>query len=229
MGHEIEKAASERGHTIIATPDNSNDWDSIHLSPGLCDVVIDFSSAASAPMVVNQCLQSGIPVVSGTTGWQTELEKSKEFCKSVNGSFFYAPNFSIGVNIFFEINRKLAGLLSDLEYKVKLSEIHHIHKLDAPSGTAIALANQIIAESKKYSSWKSGITEEDFSIPVVSERTGEVPGTHVVEWSSEADTIELKHSAHNRKGFAIGAVLAAEWIPGKTGVFGMTDLLDPHR
>lgn len=229
MGHEIEKAAIERGHTILATPDNSHDWDSITLSPELCDIVVDFSSPASAPLVVNKCLEAGIPVVSGTTGWQPELEKSKEFCKSVNGTFFYAPNFSIGVNIFFEINRKLACLLSELDYKVRLSEIHHIHKLDAPSGTAIALANQIISENKKYKSWDTGITEDNSTIPVNCERTGEVPGTHVVEWSSGADTLELKHTAHNRHGFALGAVLAAEWVRGKTGFYGMADMINPDK
>lgn len=226
MGHEVEKAASARGHQIVYTFDNLADWGKIRLSTDLTDVVIDFSSPLSAAWVVNHCLESGVPVVSGSTGWAEELEKAKNHCRSINGAFFYAPNFSIGVNIFFEINRRLAKLIGKQEaYKASLLEIHHIHKLDAPSGTAIALANDLIAESHRYKTWKESPAEHDNVVPVTSLREGEVPGTHLVQWSSLSDTIEIKHTAHNRQGFATGAVLAAEWMVGRSGVFGMDDLL----
>ena len=226
MGHEIEKIARGRGHVIVATPDKKEDWKKIKLSPESCDVVIDFSTPDSAEIVVNHCLNSGVAVVTGTTGWSDRLEKSKVLCNKTSGALFHAPNFSIGVNIFFEINRKLAQMISGHNYKARLNEIHHIHKLDAPSGTAIALANDIIASNKTYSKWISGNVINKETLPVFSERTGEVPGTHLIEWSSDTDSIEIKHTAHSRTGFAIGAVLAAEWISGKSGVFGMSDLLN---
>jgi 4-hydroxy-tetrahydrodipicolinate reductase len=229
MGHEIEKIVRERSHSIVATPDNASDWETIGLGPEICDVVIDFSSPHSASWVVNHCLNSGVAVVSGTTGWQNELEHSKEICRSVQGSFFYAPNFSIGVNIFFEINNMLAKLISGKQYSACLNEIHHIHKLDAPSGTAIALANGIIAVNPEYKTWTSGAETDDHTLPINSERRGEIPGTHSVEWVSAADTIEIKHTAHNRKGFAMGAVLAAEWLHGRKGVYSMADLLNDGR
>ncbi len=229
MGHEIEKIAIERGHSIMATPDNNPDWDSISLSPETVDVVIDFSTPQSAEWVVNHCLKAGIAVVSGTTGWQTGLEISKEDCKKLKGAFFYAPNFSIGVNIFFEINRTLAKLMAGKTYHPRISEIHHIHKLDAPSGTAIALANDIISVNSGYTRWEPGFQNDQQVLQVFSERTGEVIGTHKIEWDSEADTIEIKHTAHNRKGLAMGAILAAEWLLGRTGVYGMADLLSSGR
>ncbi len=226
MGHEIEKIALERGHQVIATPDKIADWDTIQLSPGYIDVVIDFSTPQSAEWVVYQCLNCGLPVVSGTTGWQAKLETSKEICRAVNGALFYAPNFSIGVNIFFEINRKLAEMISGAGYQARINEVHHIHKLDSPSGTAIALANDIIARNPEYSRWEEGSESENQVLPVNSVRVGDVPGIHTIEWASEADTIEIKHTAHNRKGFATGAILAAEWLPGRKGIFGMADLLN---
>ncbi|MFH1121479.1 MAG: 4-hydroxy-tetrahydrodipicolinate reductase [Bacteroidota bacterium] len=226
MGHEIEKVAVERGHMVVATPDNNEAWSALTLTTETCDVVIDFSTPQSAALVVNQCLNAMIPVVSGTTGWQNELDKIKEICRATGGSFFYAPNFSIGVNIFYEVNRKLAHLLSGHDYAPRLNEIHHIHKLDAPSGTAISLANDIVSANRQMKSWKPGESTNRSILPVISERSGDVPGTHIVTWISEADTIEIKHSAHNRRGFATGAVLAAEWLQGRNGVFGMPDLLN---
>jgi len=228
MGHEIEKIALERKHTIVATPDTPEQWADISLSPEFCDVVIDFSTPQSAARVVNNCLNSGVAVVSGTTGWINEIANAGMLCNKMGGTFFYAPNFSIGVNIFFEINRKVAKMLSGLDYKAHMNEIHHIHKLDAPSGTAIALANDIIAVNPNYASWVSGTSNDEGILAISSERTGEVPGTHSIEWISEADTIEIKHTAHNRKGFALGAVLAAEWVQGRTGFFGMADLLNSN-
>jgi 4-hydroxy-tetrahydrodipicolinate reductase len=229
MGHEIEKIVRERSHSIVATPDNESDWEPLNLGPVICDVVIDFSNPHSASRVVNHCLNSGVAVVSGTTGWHNELEISKELCRSVQGSFFYAPNFSIGVNILFEINKILAKLISRQQYSARLSETHHIHKLDAPSGTAIALANGIIAANPEYKTWTSGEVTDEHTLPINSERVGEIPGTHKVEWVSATDTIEIKHTAHNRKGFAMGAVLAAEWLHGRKGVYGMADLLSTGR
>lgn len=229
MGHEIEKIALNRNHSIVAFPDREDDWASLDLSPGSCEAVIDFSTPASAAAIVKRCLISGIPVVSGTTGWPDELEKIRALCKSLGGTFFYAPNFSIGVNIFFELNRKLATLLNGMDYSVEINEIHHIHKLDAPSGTAIALAGDIVKNNARYTAWNKGLNGPESSVPVASERSGEVPGTHTVSWSSEADSIELKHTAYNRSGFATGAVLAAEWIQGRKGVFGMQDLLNYGR
>ncbi|MHC1774620.1 MAG: 4-hydroxy-tetrahydrodipicolinate reductase [Lentimicrobium sp.] len=229
MGHEIEKIAGERGHTIVATPDNSGDWENINLGPDVADVVIDFSTPQSAEWVVNHCLNSAVAVVSGTTGWQTGLEKSKEVCKSLQGAFFYAPNFSIGVNIFFEINRTLAKLMAGKTYRPLINEIHHIHKLDAPSGTAIALANDIISVNPGYTRWEPGFQNDQQVLPVLSERTGEVIGTHKIEWDSEADSIEIKHTAHNRKGLAMGAILAAEWLQGRSGIYSMADLLSSGR
>lgn len=228
MGHEIEKIALERNHTIVATPDNEKQWAEISLSPDFVDVVIDFSTPDSAAQVVYNCLKSGVAVVSGTTGWMNGITNAEKLCHTSGGTFFYAPNFSIGVNLFFEINRKVARMLSGQDYKARMNEIHHIHKLDAPSGTAIALANDIISENPNYSSWIAGSSSDENILPISSERTGEVPGTHSIEWFSDADTIEIKHTAHNRKGFALGAVLAAEWVYGKTGFFGMTDLLNSN-
>lgn len=228
MGHEIEKIARERKHTIVATPDTPEQWADISLSPEFCDVVIDFSTPQSAARVVNNCLISGVAVVSGTTGWMNDTANAEKLCNKMGGTFFYAPNFSIGVNIFFEINRKVAKLLSGLDYKARMNEIHHIHKLDAPSGTAIALANDIIANNPNYASWVAGTSNDESILTITSERTGEVPGTHIIDWISEADTIEIKHTAHNRKGFARGAVLAAEWVLGKRGFFGMADLLNSN-
>jgi len=227
MGREIEKAALEKGHQIVFTLDNETAWSEIILSPETVDVVIDFSTPQSAAWVVNHCLDFSVPVVSGTTGWSDELEKTKLRCKSMKGAFFYAPNFSIGVNIFIEINRKLSSLMSNQEaYNASLHEIHHIHKLDAPSGTAIALANDLISGSHRYKTWNSVTAGQKDILPVTSERIGEVPGTHIIQWSSVSDVIELKHIALNRQGFAIGAVLAAEWLSGRQGMYGMADLLN---
>jgi 4-hydroxy-tetrahydrodipicolinate reductase len=226
MGKEVEKAASARGHFIIARLDSPDDWGRFIPAAGDSIVVIDFSTPESAYTAVNRCFDLGLPVVSGTTGWNDRLEQVSARCLRENRSFFYAPNFSIGVNIFFEINRTLSRLMENLQnYSASVHEIHHIHKLDAPSGTAIALASGIIDTNTRYNRWQPGTEKGKGLIPVSSERTGEIPGTHFVTWSGSADMIELKHTAHNRQGFAEGAVMAAEWIQGRTGMFGMADLL----
>ena len=227
MGKEVEKAAQKRGHTIVCIADKPEDWDKMQSMLSQCAVVIDFSLPSSAPGVVNTCFNQNIPVVSGTTGWEKELKKAEIRCREENKCFFYAPNFSIGVNIFFEINRKLAALMAEhKDYIPHIHEIHHIHKLDAPSGTAIALAADVAQNHAGYSKgWTMKEKKDSGEFSISSERTGEVPGTHTVEWSSETDTLEMTHTAHNRQGFALGAVKAAEWVVARTGFFGMKDLL----
>ena len=227
MGKEVEKAALKRGHTIVCVADKPEDWDKMQSMLSQCDVVIDFSLPSSAPAVINTCFNQNIPVVSGTTGWEIELKKAEIRSTEENKCFFYAPNFSIGVNIFFEINRKLASMMAEYkDYIPHIHEIHHIHKLDAPSGTAIALAAGVAQNHSGYDKgWTMDEKKENGELSITSERTGEVPGTHTVTWSSETDTLEITHAAHSRQGFAMGAVIAAEWVIGRTGFFGMKDLL----
>ena len=227
MGKEVEKAAIKRGHSIVCIADKPEDWDKMQSMLTQCDVVIDFSLPTSAPAVINTCFNQNIPVVSGTTGWVDELKKAETRCREENKSFFYAPNFSIGVNIFFEINRKLAALMEGhSDYTPFIHEIHHIHKLDAPSGTAIALAAGITENHTGFEKgWTMSEDRNSGEIQITSERMSEVPGTHFVAWNSETDTLEIIHTAKSRQGFALGAVIAAEWVIGRTGFFGMKDLL----
>lgn len=223
MGHEIERIALERGHSIVGIFDTKQDWEEKTIPQ--CDVVIDFTMPESAPEVVLRCFEKNIPVLSGTTGWNHKLQEIKKIAKEQEKTFFYASNFSLGVNIFFELNKRLASFLKVYnDYEVRIHEVHHIHKKDAPSGTAITLAEDIISESGRYNGWASENNEEG-KILVTSERTGEVPGTHVITWESDIDSIEIKHTAFNRKGLAVGAIIAAEWLVGKKGVFGMKDLM----
>lgn len=223
MGHEIERTAIARGHEIVATFNTPDDWVS-NVVPK-ADVVIEFSSPEAAPEIIRHCFDLGLPVVSGTTGWNEKVLEVKSEAVKRNKTFFYASNYSLGVNIFFQINRKLASFLCPLdEYSAAIHEIHHIHKKDAPSGTAITLANDIIENCDRYVGWNSGMNEQG-KINITSERTGEVPGTHSIIWNSGNDTLEITHTAHSRQGFATGAVIAAEWLIGKSGVFGMEDLL----
>ncbi len=223
MGHEIETIALKRGHNIVATFDNEDDW-LLNPIPD-CDVAINFSTPETATTIVNRCFDLNIPIVSGTTGWNEKMLEAKKRASTEGKTFFYASNFSLGMNIFFEINRKLASFLCTLnEYSVSIEEIHHIRKKDSPSGTAITLAEGILQECDRFDSWVLG-EDGDSKIGITSVRTGEVPGTHKIKWESEVDTIQIEHAAHSRKGFALGAVLAAEWINGRKGVFGMSDLL----
>lgn len=224
MGHEIEKIALSRGHTIVAIYENKEDWSNNPIPD--CDVVLEFTTPETAPEIVLYCLEKGIPVVSGTTGWNDKLNIIKDKAAREGKTFFYSSNFSIGVNIIFHINKELASLLCRIdEYKAKIHEIHHIHKKDAPSGTAISLAEGIRSSCDCYESWILDKIEDN-KITITSERIGEVPGTHIVEWESQADSIQLIHTAKSREGFALGAVVAAEWIKDKKGVFNMTDLLN---
>lgn len=224
MGHELERLAHQRGHEIVAIFDKEEDWFTKEIPS--CDVAIDFSLPETAPVIVNLLLDKNIAVVSGTTGWNDKQKQVKQRVINEGKAFFTASNFSLGVNIFFELNKKLSTLLSPIpEYKASIHEIHHIHKKDAPSGTAITLAEGISAACDRYDGWSFGCESND-KIAVTSERTGEVPGTHVISWNSPVDEIQIKHTAHSRQGFALGAMIAAEWLKGRKGVYSMKDLLN---
>ncbi|RCS28141.1 4-hydroxy-tetrahydrodipicolinate reductase [Polaribacter sp. WD7] len=221
MGKEIEKIALSRGHEIVIRKDIG---DKIDIT--LADVAIDFSVPSSAFDNIKNCLENNVPIISGTTGWLENYEKAVTLCKENKGAFIYASNYSLGVNIFFELNKQLAKMMSNLEdYNISMEEIHHTKKLDAPSGTAITLAEGVIENTTKEN-WKLGDKANESEISIVAKRIPEVPGTHTVWYDSEVDSIEIKHTAHNRKGFALGAVVAAEWIIGKQGVFSMKDVLN---
>ncbi|MEC7264500.1 MAG: 4-hydroxy-tetrahydrodipicolinate reductase [Bacteroidota bacterium] len=221
MGKMIEQIALDRGHTIVAKIDaGATDIDFKSM-----DVAIDFSTPDAAFENIANCFKNGVPVISGTTGWLANYADAVNLCQQNNGAFIYASNFSLGVNIFFELNAHLARMMAGLEqYKVSMEEIHHTQKLDAPSGTAITLAEGIIKNSS-YEDWKLHETS-DKTITINSIREGMVPGTHSISYESAVDKIEIKHVAHNREGFALGAVIASEWIQGKTGVFTMKDVLN---
>ncbi|MDX9907234.1 MAG: 4-hydroxy-tetrahydrodipicolinate reductase [Bacteroidales bacterium] len=226
MGHEVEKAAIARGHRIIARIDTEDDWATCSPLFSSADVVIDFSQPATAVANIRHCFDHHIPVVTGTTGWNKDEPMVRKWCMDENQSLFVGSNFSIGVNILFALTGKLGELMNRFdEYNISLEEIHHIHKLDAPSGTAIKLAELILSRVERKKAWvnQTGRTPEE--LQVISVREGEVPGTHTVDCESEADRITLRHEAKNRKGFALGAVMAAEWLPGKKGYFEMNDLL----
>lgn len=223
MGKEIEKIALSRGHEIVIR----KDVDDI-IDINLADVAIDFSVPSSAFNNISNCINNKVPVISGTTGWLDKYEEAVALCKEKNSAFIYASNYSLGVNIFFELNKQLAKMMRSLEdYDISMEEIHHTKKLDAPSGTAITLAEGVIENSSK-NNWKLGDEASKGNIPIVAKRIPDVPGTHTVWYDSEVDAIEIKHTAHSRKGFALGAVVAAEWIVGKKGVFSMKDVLNIH-
>ena len=220
MGKTIEQIAVARGHEIVLKIDNAETSYDITIA----DVAIEFSTPNSAYANISNSLAHKVPVVAGTTGWLSQYNEAVALCKAQQTAFLYASNFSIGVNVFFALNKTLAKLMSGLkEYEVAIEEIHHTQKLDAPSGTAITLAEGIIAETDK-TGWHLDTAGEN-EIPIVAKRIDNTPGTHIITYSSEVDTIEIKHTAHNRNGFALGAVLAAEWIVGKQGVFEMSDVL----
>lgn len=221
MGKTIEKIATERGHKIVLKVDD----DICKYNLNDVDIAIDFSIPEAAFTNITTCFKHNIPVISGTTGWLKKFENAKETCKQQNGAFIYASNFSLGVNIFFELNRKLAQMMAQqTQYNIHIEEIHHTEKLDAPSGTAITLAEDIIANTSK-NNWELGVTNNESIIPIEAKREPNVPGTHNITYSSEVDTINIKHTAHNRKGFALGAVIAAEWLLNKKGIFSMKDVL----
>jgi 4-hydroxy-tetrahydrodipicolinate reductase len=220
MGKVIERIALERGHEIVLKKDQDTPFDGLKNA----DIAIDFSVPDSAVANISECLNNGIPVISGTTGWLTNYTKMVQLCEEKKGSFIYGSNFSLGVNVFFELNEYLAKMMANLkQYNVSMEEIHHTQKLDAPSGTAITLAEGIIKHTD-YANWtlETPISNE---IHIDAKRIENVPGTHSIFYDSEVDQIEIKHTAHSREGFALGAVIAAEWLVGKKGTFTMKDVL----
>jgi 4-hydroxy-tetrahydrodipicolinate reductase len=220
MGKVIERIALERGHEIVLKKDQDTPFDGLKNA----DIAIDFSVPDSAVANISECLNNGIPVISGTTGWLTNYPKMVQLCEEKNGSFIYGSNFSLGVNVFFELNEYLAKMMANLkQYNVSMEEIHHTQKLDAPSGTAITLAEGVI-KNTNYANWtlETPISNE---IHIDAKRIENVPGTHSIFYDSEVDQIEIKHTAHSREGFALGAVIAAEWLVGKKGTFTMKDVL----
>lgn len=221
MGKIIERILLERGHEVVLKKTSTTTFDGLKNA----DVAIDFSLPSVAVTNISECLTSRIPVISGTTGWLEEYPKMVSLCQEKNGAFLYGSNFSLGVNLFFQLNENLAKMMSKFnQYKVELEEIHHTQKLDAPSGTAISLAKGII-ENSDYTSWTLDKNRGKNQLYIEAKRIENVPGTHSVFYNSDVDTIEIKHTAHNREGFAFGAVIAAEWIIDKKGIFTMKDVL----
>ena len=224
MGKVIERIAIERGHEIVLKKDENNTYDGLSNA----DVAIDFSVPTAAVENISNCFHTHVPVVSGTTGWLERYDEIIALCNEKKGGFISSSNFSLGVNLFFELNNYLAKIMAPYNsYSVAMEEIHHTQKLDAPSGTAISLANGVI-ENSNYTKWtldKPAANE----IQIEALRVEDVPGTHTVTYNSNVDSIEIKHTAHNREGFALGAVIAAEWLAGKQGVFTMKDVLNLER
>lgn len=222
MGKVIERIALERGHEIVLRKSSSSSYAGLENA----DVAIDFSVPSSAVANISECLNTGIPIVSGTTGWLEEYSNMVALCEQKIGSFIYGSNFSLGVNLFFELNDYLAKMMSKFKnYSASMEEIHHTQKLDAPSGTAISLAKGII-ENTDYTNWTLDANPKENEISIEALRIENVPGTHSIFYNSEVDTIEIKHTAHSRDGFALGSIIAAEWLVGKKGVFTMKDVLE---
>ncbi|MDB5029699.1 4-hydroxy-tetrahydrodipicolinate reductase [Mucilaginibacter sp.] len=236
MGKIIEKIATDRKHEIVLKIDHDNQHDLTAENLQKADVAIEFSTPATVLGNIEHCFNAGVPIVVGTTGWYDQMQQIKQRCQEGNNTFIYATNFSVGVNIFFHINRVLAKLMNKHPYyEVQVEEIHHIQKLDAPSGTAITIAEGIIENLDAKKQWVNILTDTNNpaddnakvdDVLIESYRIDSVPGTHTVIYDSEVDTIELKHTAHNRNGFALGAVLAAEWVADKKGFFSVKDMFD---
>lgn len=227
MGRAIEEIALQRGHEIVCKVGIENLEDRTAENIKKADVVIEFTGPESAFDNIRLCMDAGVPVVSGSTGWLARFEEISDYCRRQNGGFLYASNFSVGVNIFFALNKKLAELMKPHpEYEVELKEIHHTQKLDAPSGTAISLAEQVMQKLDRKSRWVNQPSDNSQDLVIISERTDPAPGTHIINYHSDIDDITIIHTAHSRKGFATGAVLAAEFLNKKrTGIFSMTDVL----
>jgi 4-hydroxy-tetrahydrodipicolinate reductase len=221
MGKVIERIALERGHEIVLKKNELNTYDGLSTA----DVAIDFSVPTAAVANISNAFNANVPVVSGTTGWLEHYDEMIALCNEKQSAFISSSNFSLGVNIFFELNEYLAKIMSQFDsYKVTMEEIHHTQKLDAPSGTAISLAKGVI-ENSNYANWTLDEAKSN-EIHIEAKRIGDVPGTHTVNYDSIVDSIELKHTAHNREGFALGAVIAAEWLAGKKGIYSMKDVLN---
>ena len=224
MGKEIEQIALKRGHEIVLKIRENEKYDI-----SKADIGIDFSVPNAALHNIISCFKNNVPVISGTTGWLDDFDKALTVCKENKGSFIYASNFSIGVNLFFELNKSLAKMMNPhKDYSLDVEEIHHTKKLDTPSGTAISIAEQIIKNSSK-SDWElieDSVKQDSNSVPISAKRILDTPGTHKVSYKSEIDSIEIKHIANNRKGFALGAIIAAEWLIKKNGIYTMKDVLN---
>jgi 4-hydroxy-tetrahydrodipicolinate reductase len=234
MGRIIEQFATERGHEIVLKINIDNTEDLTLTNLGMADVAIDFSTPDSALSNIELCFDAGVPVVVGTTGWYGHLQTVKNKCEQGNNTLLYASNFSVGVNVFFFVNKVLAKIMNRYpQYEVQVEEIHHTQKLDSPSGTAMTISEGILSELDRKNEWVNELigSGEEFIVKpdqllIESHRIEDVPGTHTVIYSSEVDDIEFKHKAHNRAGFALGAVLAAEWLEDKTGFYNITDMFD---
>lgn len=226
MGKAIEQIALKRGHEIILRIGRANQHEFTKENLVMADVAIEFTTPESALENVIKCMDAGVPVICGSTGWNEHIYLAKEKCVTTNTAFLQASNFSVGVNIFFEINKRLASIMNDWpEYEVKVEETHHIEKKDAPSGTAITIAEQILENLKRKEHWELDKSSGDNAVSIIAHREEHVPGTHTVTYSSAIDEIEITHTAHSREGFASGAVLAAEFIQHRKGIFSMSDVL----
>ncbi len=226
MGKIIEKFALARGHKISFRIDIDNNSELDKVNPANTDVAIEFTYPGAAYENIKRCILQKVPVISGTTGWLDKRSEIEALCAENKGTFFYASNFSVGVNLFFRVNEIVAGIMNHYpDYGVGITEIHHTEKKDAPSGTAITLAEKILAHLDSKKGWIKGTSDDSTQIPVESIREGNVPGTHIIRYRSTTDQIELKHEAFSREGFASGAVAVAEWIKGKQGILGMKDFL----
>ena len=229
MGKEIETIALQRGHTIILKVDESNasqfHEDPIAIGLQKADVAIEFSTPHTVIANIKKCFEAQVPIVVGTTGWYDSFKEIENECLRKNGALFHATNFSLGVNLFFKVNSYLAELMNKYDsYNVEMEEIHHIHKLDKPSGTAITLAEQVISKLDRKSKWSIDSKAAD-TLFIEDKREGEVPGTHIIKYHSPIDDIEIMHKAHNRQGFALGSVIAAEFVKGKKGIFNMDNIV----
>ncbi len=227
MGKMIEAFAVSRNHQISYIIDIANSNDINHINPANTDVAIEFTSPHTAFENVKKCLSNGVNVVCGSTGWNQMLSEAYEICKKTNTGFIWSSNFSIGVNLFFKINELVANIMKQYEqYRPSMKEIHHIHKKDAPSGTAITLAEGILRNYKQMEGWSLAPCADEKKLIIEAERTGEVPGTHIIKYDSPVDSIEITHIAKSREGFALGAVIAAEFLNGKKGIYSMKDVLN---
>lgn len=226
MGKTIEQLAQAAGHEVVLRIDVGNHVDLNAENLGTADVAIEFTRPESAFNNIVTCLENGVPVVSGTTGWLDRLEEAKQLVEKYQGGLFYASNYSIGVNIFFAVNKYLAKLMKRYnQYDISMEEIHHTQKLDAPSGTAITLAEGILGELQHKQRWVNEASQVEGELPIISKRIDKVPGTHTISYDCPIDNITITHTAHSREGFAKGALAAAEWMVGKQGFYGMEDML----
>ena len=226
MGHAIEEIALQKKHEVVLKIDVNNQQDFTVDNLKQADVAIEFTHPGAAVENIRKCLEAGVPVVVGTTGWSDHYEEVANFCKQNSGALLVASNFSIAVNIFFEVNKRLAELMSvHPDYEVSMEEIHHTAKKDAPSGTAITLAEQILERISRKKKWVNHLSDNVGELEIISERIDPAPGTHKIKYHSDIDDIEIIHTAHNRKGFAAGAVLAAEFLAGRKGIYTMKDVL----